>query len=89
MYKNVLNQYTIGVILLFSSCFASYSQTINENSTVIYASAGIKSCHLPANTIKVFQKAETDNTTCLSHKQVLVYSLPSFTHLANNKEKES
>ncbi len=67
MYKNVLNQRIIGIILLFSSCLMTVTakaQTSNENSTVSYANADLKSgkksdqpSTLPATTTK---SAETD-----------------------------
>ncbi|MDB5135790.1 MAG: hypothetical protein JWP37_2393 [Mucilaginibacter sp.] len=66
MYKNVLNQYTIGAILLFSSCFAANAQTITEKSPIIYADADLKSDnrsdHPPSDTIKVQKPAIADTT---------------------------
>ena len=65
MYKNVLNQYTIASILLFSSCFwatKSHSQTKSANSSATYANADAKSDHPPSETITTVKPAETDTT---------------------------
>jgi hypothetical protein len=69
MYKNVLNQHTIVLILLFSSCFlivTAKAQATNENSIINYANADLKSdkksdqlsTQPPATT----KSAETDTT---------------------------
>jgi hypothetical protein len=62
MYKNVLNQYTFGSILLFSSCFIASAQTINENSAINYANADLRSEHPPATITAPVKGAETDTT---------------------------
>src|SRR6185503_4570339 len=51
MYKNVSNQHIVGIILLFSSCLLTVTakaQSTNENLTVNYANADLKSDKKPA-----------------------------------------
>jgi hypothetical protein len=67
MYKNVLNQYTIALILLFSSCFSAvtlYAQALSANSPINYAEIQIdKNADLfPANAATRPKTIETDTT---------------------------
>ena len=62
MYKNVLNQYTFGLILLCSSYFAANAQTNNGNSPINYANTDPRSDHPPAATVAQAKPAETDTT---------------------------
>jgi hypothetical protein len=65
MYKNVLNQYNLALILLFSSCFAvnsSNAQTAGANQQVAYANVDKRSDHPPAAAIDAPKPAETDTT---------------------------
>ncbi|HTE02151.1 MAG TPA: hypothetical protein VK668_22840 [Mucilaginibacter sp.] len=62
MYKNVLNEYTIGVILLFSSCFAANAQTITGNPSKNYANANERSDYPPAETTNTLKSIKTDTT---------------------------
>ncbi len=50
MYKNVLNQYTLGTILLFSSGLAVKAQTTTGSTSPGYASVGTGSDHPPTTT---------------------------------------
>jgi hypothetical protein len=45
MYKNVLNQGIVVLIILFGSCFSAFSQTITANPSATSASADTKSDH--------------------------------------------
>jgi len=60
MYKNVLNQHIIGVILLFSSYFTANAQISGENSAINYANADLKSEHPPAAIAITSKSTETD-----------------------------
>ncbi len=65
MYKNVSNQYTIALILLFSSCFVanlSNAQTLSANPQVTYANAVLKSEHPPSEKTTTAKPTETDTT---------------------------
>src|SRR5437588_1800057 len=66
MYKNVSNQYTIALILLFSSYFTSSAQTISVNPAISYASAAVKSDrssdHPPSDALTPAKPAETDTS---------------------------
>jgi len=48
MYKNVLNQGIVVLIILFGSCFSAFSQTVAANTSATTASADTKSDHPPA-----------------------------------------
>src|SRR5580693_6334900 len=69
MYKNVSNQYTIALILLFSSCFAvnlSHAQTLSATPQATYASVDVKSDkssdHPPPEPLTTTKPAETDTS---------------------------
>jgi hypothetical protein len=69
MYKNVSNQYTIALILLFSSCFAvnlSHAQTLSATLQATYASVDVKSDkssdHPPPEPLTTTKPAGTDTS---------------------------
>lgn len=62
MYKNVLNQGIVVLIILFGSCFSSFSQTIAANPSATNASADTKSDHPPAANAISAKSQETDTT---------------------------
>ncbi|MCR8560288.1 hypothetical protein KXD93_21730 [Mucilaginibacter sp. BJC16-A38] len=62
MYKNVSNQCTIGLILLFSSYFTANAQVNSENSPIAYANVGVKSDHPPSNLTNTTKPVEADTS---------------------------
>ena len=61
MYKNVLNQGIVVLIILLGSCFSAKSQTLAAN-TATTAPADTKSDHPPAASIPTAKPQETDTT---------------------------
>ena len=62
MYKIVLNQCAIGLILLSSSYFSANAQIKGENSPIAYASIGVRSDHPPSDTIIIAKPSQTDTS---------------------------
>lgn len=62
MYKNVLNQYTIGTILLLSSYFTSRAQKKSESFPKVYAGTDTRSDHPPPDATITAKPAEADTT---------------------------
>lgn len=61
MYKNVLNQYTLGIILSFSFSFAAKAQTTGADP-VTYANPDHTSDHPPAVNTGIQRSQQTDTT---------------------------
>lgn len=57
MYKNVFNQYTLGIILSFPLSFDVNAQ-ITGTHPVTYANAGLRSDHPPAESITTKKTVE-------------------------------
>lgn len=77
MYKNVLNQGIVVLIILFGLCFSAFSQTMAANTPATSTSADNKSDHPPAASTLTSESQETV-TAQRSVSTSLFAGLPSF-----------
>lgn len=83
MYKNVLNQGIVVLIILFGSCFSAKSQTLAINTATANASADTRSDHPPAASSTTTAKPQETDTTWKPVRRLWGYAFGDYYYNAH------